>query len=60
MYDQTEATARMTVLPWIEMQRKKGSVGRVLFNGRLWLSEMKKGVNYEKGFLFAYYVYFFY
>ena len=23
MYDQTEATARMTVLPWIEMQRKR-------------------------------------
>ena len=38
MNDQTEATARMTVLPWTEMQRKKGSVGRLLFNVRLWLS----------------------
>ena len=39
MYGQTEATARMTVLPWTEMQRKKGSVGKVLCNGKLWIED---------------------
>ena len=37
MYGQTEATARMTVLPWQEIERKRGSAGKVICGGKLWI-----------------------
>lgn len=39
MYGQTEATARMTVLPWQEIERKRGSAGKVICGGKLWIDD---------------------
>lgn len=37
MYGQTEATARMSYLPWENAQAKSGSVGVAIPGGRFWL-----------------------
>jgi acyl-CoA synthetase (AMP-forming)/AMP-acid ligase II len=39
MYGQTEATARMSWLPWEEAERRKESIGLAIPGGRFWLSD---------------------
>jgi len=39
MYGQTEATARMSYLPWEYARSKANSIGRVIPGGRLWLED---------------------
>lgn len=46
MYGQTEATARMAVLPWEFVQEKSESMGRVIPGGKFWLKPVDgKSVN---------------
>lgn len=39
MYGQTEATARMSWLPWDEVPRRPHSIGKAIPGGRLWLED---------------------
>lgn len=39
MYGQTEATARMSYLPWPQAQVKAGSIGIAIPGGRFWLAD---------------------
>ena len=39
MYGQTEATARMSYLPWKFAQSKAGSIGIAVPNGHFWLAD---------------------
>ena len=39
MYGQTEATARMSYLPWTHARTKAGSVGKAIPGGRFWLED---------------------
>ena len=41
MYGQTEATARMSYLPWNFAEKKIGSIGKPVSNGRFWLKDTK-------------------
>ena len=39
MYGQTEATARISWLPWPEARRRPDSIGKAIPGGRLWLED---------------------
>jgi acyl-coenzyme A synthetase/AMP-(fatty) acid ligase len=39
MYGQTEATARMSYLPWEYAEEKAGSIGKAISGGRFWLED---------------------
>jgi long-chain acyl-CoA synthetase len=42
MYGQTEATARMSYLPWKHARSKLGSIGLAIPGGRFWLEDEKR------------------
>jgi acyl-coenzyme A synthetase/AMP-(fatty) acid ligase len=39
MYGQTEASPRMTYLPWEFAEKKRGSIGKSILGGELWLED---------------------
>lgn len=47
MYGQTEATARMSYLPWQRAHEKTGSIGVTIPGGKMWLED-EKGKMIEK------------
>src|SRR5262249_55911543 len=49
MYGQTEATARMSYLPWVHARRKIGSVGIAIPGGRFSLENEAVGLNRNEG-----------
>jgi len=49
MYGQTEATARMTILPFDELPRKLGSAGKAIPGGRLSIKTEKGEITFAAG-----------
>jgi acyl-CoA synthetase (AMP-forming)/AMP-acid ligase II len=49
MYGQTEATARMSYLPWEHARTKAGSIGKAIPAGRFWLEDENGNVIEENG-----------
>ena len=44
MYGQTEATSRMSYLPWKSAQSKAGSIGTAIPGGKFWLEDENKNI----------------
>ena len=44
MYGQTEATARMSYLPPMDIERKPDSIGIAIPNGKLWIEDSKGNI----------------
>ena len=44
MYGQTEATARMSFLPWEFAKEKLGSIGKPILGGKFWLRDSKGNI----------------
>lgn len=49
MYGQTEATARMSYLPWEHSRTKAGSIGIAIPGGRFWLEDEKGNIIEKNG-----------